>query len=201
MIRASVIRTNNKTAASTIWGGIKTAVTTPINAVKSFISNAFTSIKNTATRIWNGIKEAITKPITSARDTIKGIIDKIKGFFPLSIGNLFSGIKLPHFEWHWKEIVGKLKIPIFDRISWYAKGGIVDGASIIGAGEKGPEGIIPLSGAAMRPFAKAIAGEMKDRDSKTTNVFNLNYDASDDARDMLRDIMRGVNRYRRAGAF
>lgn len=188
-----------KTAASTIWNGIKTAVTTPINAVKTFISNAFNAIKNTATRIWNGIKEAITKPITSARDTIKGIIDKIKGFFPLSIGNIFSNLKLPHFNWHWKELVGKLKIPVFDGISWYAQGGIVDGATIIGAGEAGPEGIIPLSGSAMRPFAKAIAEEMPNGGNAIT--VNLNYNASDDAVDLLRGLVRGVNRYRRAGAF
>ena len=30
-------------------------------------------------------------------------------------------------------------------MNWYAKGGIVDGATLIGAGEAGPEGIVPLT--------------------------------------------------------
>ena len=30
------------------------------------------------------------------------------------------------------------------NVSWYAKGAIIDGATLIGAGEKGPEAILPL---------------------------------------------------------
>ena len=189
-----------KTAASTIWNGNKTAVTTPINAVKNFISTAFNAIKNTATRIWNGIKEAITKPITSARDTVHNIIEKIKGFFHFNWS--LPHLKLPHFGispagWKFGDLL-KGSIPKLS-INWYAEGGIVDGATILGAGEAGPEGIIPLSGSAMRPFARAIAEEMPNGGNAIT--VNLNYNASDDAVDLLRGLVRGVNRYRRAGAF
>ncbi len=189
-----------KTMTSTIWNGIKTAVQTPINAVKNFISTAFNAIKNTATRIWNGIKEAITKPITAARDTVKGIIDKIKGFFHFNWS--LPHLKLPHFGispagWKFGDLL-KGSIPKLS-INWYAEGGIVDGATILGAGEAGPEGIIPLSGSAMRPFARAIAEEMPNGGNAIT--VNLNYNASDDAVDLLRGLVRGVNRYRRAGAF
>ena len=36
----------------------------------------------------------------------------------------------------------------------------MDGATLIGAGEAGPEAIVPLQGEYMRPFAQAIASEM-----------------------------------------
>ena len=88
---------------------------------------------------WNKVKESITKPIEKAKETVKGILDKIKGFFPISIGNIMSHIKLPHFKWHTKDVLGKIKIPVFDGIDWYDKGGIFNDPAVIGVGEKRPE--------------------------------------------------------------
>lgn len=60
--------------------------------------------------------------------------------------------KTPHLEVTWEEIpsnsilarfLGFTSIPHLG-ISWYAKGGIVDGATLIGAGEAGKEAIVPL---------------------------------------------------------
>jgi phage-related protein len=45
-------------------------------------------------------------------------------------------------------------------VSWFAKGGLFDGPSVVGVGEAGKEAIIPLSGPNMRPFAQTIAKEM-----------------------------------------
>ena len=42
-------------------------------------------------------------------------------------------------------------------VSWYAKGGVFDGASVIGVGERGPEAVVPLSSRRIAPFAEAIA--------------------------------------------
>ena len=47
-------------------------------------------------------------------------------------------------------------------VDWYAKGAIFNKASVIGVGEAGNEGVIPLSGSVMRPFARTIAEEMPD---------------------------------------
>ena len=118
---------------------IKTKVTTTFTNIKTTVSNIFNSIKTTASNVWNKIKEAITKPIEKAKETVKNIIDKIKGFFPISIGNIMKNLKLPHIKWHAKEVLGKVKIPVFDGIDWYDKGGIFKDPSIIGVGEKRPE--------------------------------------------------------------
>lgn len=68
----------------------------------------------------------------------------------LSLGSF--PFRLPHLTVQWEElgansIIHKLfgipAIPHFG-VQWYAKGGIVDGATLIGAGEQGKEAIIPL---------------------------------------------------------
>lgn len=52
-------------------------------------------------------------------------------------------IKRPSLSWVGEFSLNPLRVPYLD-ISWYAKGGIVDGATLIGAGEQGKEAIIPL---------------------------------------------------------
>ena len=75
-------------------------------------------------------------------------------------------------------------------ISWAAKGGFVDGATLIGAGERGPEMILPESGALMDRFSSAIASKVGGGD---VNVY-LQYDASTDATQMAYEIARVLNR-------
>lgn len=106
------------------------------------------------------IRQAMEEPIQKARDTLQSIVDKIKGFFPISIGRIFSNLKLPHISVDGGEapfgIGGKGSLPSFG-VEWYARGGIVNQAKIIGVGEAGPEAIIPLSGNRMKPFTDAVA--------------------------------------------
>lgn len=127
---------------TSITNAIKSAVTSAtalFNNLKARVTAIFNAIKSTAKTAWNAVKEAITNPIKKASETVKGIISKIKGFFPIKIGNILSNLKLPHFKWHAKEILGKIKIPVFDGISWYDKGGVFDKPSVIGVAEKRPE--------------------------------------------------------------
>ena len=118
---------------SGIWDGIK-----------STASSVWEGIKSVASTVWDGIKSAIEGPVNSAKEAVKNAIDKIKGFFDFEFK--WPHIPLPHFS-----ITGSLNpldwlsggLPSIG-VEWYAKGGIVDGATLIGAGEKGPEAIIPL---------------------------------------------------------
>ena len=83
---------------------------------------------------------------------------------------------MPHFGINppgWQ--IGDLlqgKIPEL-RLDWYAKGGIIDGARIIGVGEAGPEAVVPLTRPNLAPFASAVAAELGGGGSGT--VINQNY--------------------------
>ena len=172
-----------KLAAAVIQGAVQglTKVFNTISpVVKKFASSvkqnlSFSGLSTKVSSVFSRVKEALTKPFQPAYEKIKSIIDKIRGLFPLSIGKIFSGLKLPHFSvsggsapWG---IGGKGSMPKFN-VNWYAKGGIVDGATLIGigAGEKGPEAIVPLD-----PLWKKLD---KLQGNNINNTFYI-YDAND----------------------
>lgn len=133
----------------------------------------------------DAIRKAMEEPIQNAKNTINGVIEKIKGFFPISVGKILDNIKLPHFTVDGGEfpygVGGMGRMPDFD-VSWYAKGGIFDRANIIGIGEAGPEAVVPLSSDRMRPFARAIAEEMGGTGGTYTIVVPVEIDGREVAR-------------------
>ena len=111
------------------------------------IKSVWDNIKNATVRSWEAVKNAIVSPFQWAKDKILSIINAIKGFFPVRLGNLFRGIKLPHFDVEWSTITFgdyEIDFPSGFDISWYKKGGIFNSASLIGVGEAGPEAVVPL---------------------------------------------------------
>ena len=84
-------------------------------------------------------------------DLVHGLWDGLKNWWSgLSLGSF--DFKLPHLTVSWEELpsnsvvaryLGITAIPHMG-VEWYARGGIVDGATLIGAGEQGKEAIIPL---------------------------------------------------------
>lgn len=121
--------TNAKTAVTTAWTNIKTSVVSTVNTLKSNVQTSF-----------NNIKTAITTPINNAKTTVQSAINSIKGLFPIKIGNIFSGLKLPHFSVTGGEapygIGGKGSMPKIS-VSWYRKAMnqpyLLNGATIFGA--------------------------------------------------------------------
>lgn len=131
---ASTAWSGVKSIASKAWEGVKNAIVTPIRAsvalvsaiiskIRSIVSSGFNAVRSVASKVWNRIKTAITNPIDSARNKVKSILDKLKGLFPLKIGKIFSGIKLPHFKVSGSPpfgLGGKGKRPSIG-VSWYKK--------------------------------------------------------------------------------
>ena len=161
--KAKQIWTAIKTAIVTVVKVLKTNVMTNFNTLKTSLSNAWTAIKTKAKTIWNGIKTAITKPIQSAKDKVKGIINKLKSYFPLHIGNIFSGLKLPHFSVKGKApfgLGGKGEKPGIS-VKWYKKAMtnpyLFSNATLFGAGEKGDEMLYGRK-ALMKDIAAAVGG-------------------------------------------
>ena len=122
-----------------------------------------------------GIRERFLAPIEKAKDKIKSILDKIKGFFPISIGKIFSGLKLPHFSVSGGEapwgIGGKGSMPSFS-VSWYKKAEaapyMFKGATLFGAGEAGDE-VLYGRDALMRDIKEATS---------SGNTFNITLNAN-----------------------
>lgn len=130
-----------------VWNGIKTSVSSVVDTVKSKVTGAWDTIKTKTQNAWNSVRDAILKPFNWAKDKIESIIDTIKDFFPIKLGKIFKGIKLPHFDIEWSSIEAfgsTINYPSGFDIDWYKKGGIFDSASLIGVGEAGPEAVVPL---------------------------------------------------------
>lgn len=112
-------------------------------AFKDMVVATFNDFKTKVTTTFNNIKNAIVTPIQTAIDTAKRIIDKVKGWFPIKVGNLLSGLKLPHFKLSGEFSLKNKTVPHLS-VDWYAQGGIFDSPTIAGIGEAGPEAVVPL---------------------------------------------------------
>lgn len=109
-----------KTQAEIIWTALKMAIEDPIGALKYFLENTWENIKTTAANVWEGIKGVITAPIDAAVSVISGLIEKVKGLFPIKLSNVFSGFKLPHISYEMVEGFLGIKYPKFS-VDWYKK--------------------------------------------------------------------------------
>lgn len=112
-------------------------------AFKDAVVQAFNDFKTKVTTTFDNIKSAIVTPIQTAINTVKGIIDKIKGWFPIKIGKIFSDLKLPHFKLSGEFSLKNKTVPKLS-VDWYAQGGIFDSPTIAGIGEAGAEAVVPL---------------------------------------------------------
>lgn len=165
----------------------------------------FEIVKGLGAAIWpkitaaaNGIRDRFMKPINAMKDKVKAVIDKVKGFFPIKVGNLLSGLKLPHFSISGKLSLNPPSIPKLS-VSWYAKGGIVDGATVLGGvglGEAGPEAILPLN-----PFWKKmdeIANNVQGGNTINIYVNGSDKDPKEIAEEVKRVLVRETNNRRLA---
>ena len=171
-----------KTKTTTAWNKVKTTVTTGVSSVKTKVeglktklSTTWESIKTKVTTTWERIKTAITKPIESAKNTVQGAVNTIKGFFPMSIGNIFSNLRLPHFTLTSAGsppfgLMGKGSLPSWS-VSWYKKAVgepyLFDSPTLFGAGETSDEVLYGRSNL-MRDIRNAV------EDSGQNNNITIN---------------------------
>ena len=146
--------------AEGVWPAVSGAVE-GAGAVISGVISGFTVFVDIVRNTFDGIKNAIEGPINLARDAVRAAIEAIKGFFRFDIQ--WPHIPVPRFYispagWGIGDLL-QGSIPSLG-IDWYAKGGFVDGATLIGAGEAGPEMILPKQGELMEDFAERIAEKM-----------------------------------------
>lgn len=156
-IKTGITNTVNalKTTITNIWNSIKLAVFNVVRSVVQKVVGDFGVLKNNVSSIWNSIKSAITNPISTAYNTVKGWIQKLKSLFPLKVGKIMTGLKVPHIKVSGGKapfgIGGKGSAPSIN-VDWYAQGGIFtrptllsNGNRLAGVGEDGPEAVLPIS--------------------------------------------------------
>lgn len=130
------------------FAAMVTAISEKMSAALAIIREKWTSMKNALKGKLSLVWGVLTGPFEKAWRTIQSIKKKIKSFFPIRIGNVFSSLKLPHISVKGGKapfgIGGKGSLPSFS-VNWYKKGGIFNNPSIIGVGEAGPEAVLPIA--------------------------------------------------------
>lgn len=138
-----------------LWNKIKSATSTAIGWIKNKFNDLQAGLNRVKT-VFNGIQKTISDKMEAARKKVSDVIGKIKRFFPLSIGKIFSNLKIPKISVSGGKapfgIAGKGKLPSFN-VKWNAEGGILTkptifgmtGNTFLGGGEAGAEAIAPIS--------------------------------------------------------
>lgn len=136
---------------------------------------------------------------------IQSIPSRIVGFFQGIGARISSAIgsihfPTPHVSWETLSIAGMdtpIKLP---HVSWYAMGGLVNGAQLIGVGERGTELVWPSYGNALNKYADAIAARMPTgAGANVTNVYLDGLIVNDDAR-IRADVMQLISDLGRYGS-
>lgn len=143
-------------------GENESAVGTVLSALKTKLNTYNTSFENIGGKYMRKLNSGINSEKNDLENNVKNITGNIKGAFGSiqdsmwsyghnAIQNFANGIrsvpiKLPHLKmdytdwqdgdnhrWRWNS-----------SVDWYAKGGLFNGAQVIGVGEAGREAVLPL---------------------------------------------------------
>ena len=161
-------------------------------AFKNAVIATFNQFKASVAATFNAIKTAIITPIQNAIDKVKAIVQKIKGFFPINVGKIFSDIKLPHFKLTGDFSLKNKTVPKLS-IDWYAQGGIFDSPTIAGIGEAGPEAVVPLD-----KFWDKLDKMQGGETNIVININGSNKDPREIAEEVKRVLIRETNQRRLA---
>lgn len=143
------------------WNVIAGVVSGAINGVVTTVQNGLNTALSVVQGIFSGIESAVSNAMNGAKNVVSGVISAIKGFFNFRIS--WPHIPLPHIHYDLIEVplLGKIPNPATLSISWYAKGGVFNGPSVIGVGEDGPEGVVPFNKRGAAPLAEGIAEQLE----------------------------------------
>lgn len=153
-------------AISSAMGSVKSNVTNNSAQMQVNSSNSFNRTEANGRQAFNNLEWGISQKMAAARRNTDWEAASIQRAFNFEWR--MPRLKLPHFNWSTRTI-GGFTFPIFGGIDWYAKGGIFDSATIAGIGEAGPEAVVPLQGARMRPFAEAVASNIHNSNDGSYN--------------------------------
>lgn len=135
--------------------------------VKQVIISIGNAIRTRAASTWNSIKDKMVKPIQSAVEKIKAIIKKIKAFFPVNVGKIFSGW-IPKITLKANKKKDSANTSSTVREEHFAKAMnqpyMFDNPTFFAAGEAGDE---------MLYGRKALMDDIKEATGNTGSVYNF----------------------------
>lgn len=186
----------------TVWPYVSVVVSAAVDSIK-FAIDSLSPIVDFVRGIFDGIKKAMENPIESAMNFINDTIKNIIGFFTglgERITNAIGSIHFPtpHISWETLEIFGMSTPVKLPHVSWYESGGYVDGATLIGAGEKGGEMIWPSYEPWLSQYADALADSMEERGGGDTFIFNITADSETTLQRLVSEAQRARIAYGRA---
>lgn len=120
---------------------LKTVLPPLARLLGTTLGNAFNKVGDIVNSV-KGKIDSFKSMINSARDAFNTFKDKVTAPF-----NFLSGLRIPHISIYGGEIpygIGGLGSKPSISVEWGARGGILDGATLIGAGEAGKEALLPL---------------------------------------------------------
>lgn len=151
-------------AAGNLLGRFASAMIANLPRIASALGRiGLAIVKGLGSALWGkvtqaakGIYDRFMAPINKMKDKVKGVIDKIKGWFPFNLGKILK-LQLPKITLNKKtaSILGKsITYPTGFSIAWHAKGGIYTRPTLLtgadgvvhGIGDvRGGEAILPLN--------------------------------------------------------
>ena len=156
---------NSASAVSTALGTMDTDTKDVMGKVMTTIQSYWSSVLINTNQIWEKASGKVDKETekmkTYTETNLSGISDKIKRLFNVNLTSIgretaqsfADGMKQVHLptltyyisEWRKHDLGGgrTSSTPVY-KPNWYAKGGLFNGAQVIGIGEAGTEAVLPL---------------------------------------------------------
>lgn len=137
----------NQTASSTLRNMVSTYNSAAINinnitsSLGSNMANKFNEINSIASSTFARISDNISRNIEIARDNISSQLNSIESMF--NNFNATIRVKVPHFTISGSFNLNTMQVPKVG-VNYFAKGGVVDRATLGIVGEAGKEAIMPL---------------------------------------------------------